>query len=345
MRTATIAAALATAAALVLGGCSDVSLSRPTSTEVHFQNPPTAVDILLVVDDSGSMDAEQGKLSRGFESFVRYFDVADVDYHIGVTTTDMDTRRGALADRGGTKVISRDTEDPGDVFADNVRVGIVGSADERGFDAASTAISDDLAEANEGFLREDALLSIIFLSDEEDASYGPTADWLQDLRDLKGPGARRDAVNVSALVGVDPETGEPADCGQVIGEPNEGAFAGHRYVDVALATGGVVGSICLDEYDDIISDMGLASSRLRDRFTLRVAPVLDTLEVRLFIPDTAEFDEEGLVTPPEGVDGEWSWVYEEEETETTPVYRVRFLDAGSLPPVATRVVIRYEARP
>ncbi len=331
--------------ALALAGCSETNLSRPTSTEVHFQNPPTAVDILLVVDDSGSMAAEQGKLARGFETFVRYFDVADVDYHIGVTTTDMDTRAGALADRGGSKVISRETDDPADVFFENVRVGTVGSADERGMDAATAALSEELAETNEGFLREDALLSVIFVSDEEDASYGPTAEWLQDLRDLKGPGARRDAVNVSALVGVDLETGEPADCGQVPGEPNEGAFAGHRYVDIARSTGGVVGSICLELYDDVISAMGLASSRLRDRFTLRTAPVLDTLEVRLFIPDTDEFDGEGLLTPPEGVDGEWAWEFQELETESTPVYRIQFLDAGSLPPVATRVVIRYEARP
>ncbi len=336
---------VALAALLTLTGCSDVNLSRPTSTEVHFQNPPTAVDILLVVDDSGSMAAEQGKLSRGFDTFVRYFDVADVDYHIGVTTTDMDTRLGALADRGGAKVISRETDDPADVFSDNVRVGTVGSADERGMDAAAAAVSEEMAEVNEGFFREDALLSVIFVSDEEDASYGPTAEWLQDMRDLKGAGARRDAVNVSALVGVDPETGEPADCGQEVGDPNEGAFAGRRYVDVARRTGGVVGSICLDNYDDLISEMGLASSRLQDRFNLRVAPVVETIEVRLFIPDTPEFDDEGLLTPPEGVDGEWAWEYQELDTDSTPLYRIQFLDAGSLPPVATRVVIRYEARP
>ena len=332
-------------AALALVGCSDVGLSRPTSAEVHFQNPPTAVDILLVVDDSGSMASEQSKLSRGFESFVRYFDVADVDYHIGVTTTDMDDRNGSLVDRGGSKVISRETEDAADTFFDNVRVGTVGSPDERGFDAARAALSPGMAEDNEGFFREDALLSVLFVSDEEDASYGPTAEWLQDLRDLKGPGARRDAVNVSALVGVDPETGEPRDCGQVSGQPNEGAFAGARYADVARATGGVVGSICLDDYDEVIGAMGLASSRLRDRFTLRTAPLEDTLEVRLFVPDTDEFDGEGILTPPDGVDGEWAWVYEELETEGVPIHRIRFLDAGSLPPVATRVVVRYESRP
>ena len=49
-----------------------------------------AVDILFVVDNSGSMGEEQGKLATGIESLIAVLDAANppVDYRIAVTTTD-----------------------------------------------------------------------------------------------------------------------------------------------------------------------------------------------------------------------------------------------------------------
>jgi hypothetical protein len=49
-----------------------------------------AVDILFVVDNSGSMGEEQAKLSTSIGTLVEALDAAEppVDYHIGVTTTD-----------------------------------------------------------------------------------------------------------------------------------------------------------------------------------------------------------------------------------------------------------------
>ena len=128
-----------------LGACGDETrLIRPGGTEVLLQNPPTEVDILLVVDNSCSMEDEQEKLSQGFEDFVAYFDVADVDYHIAVATTDMDSDRGALVDAGGAAVIDNETDDAADVFQENVQVGVSGAAMERGLDAAIAALTEPM---------------------------------------------------------------------------------------------------------------------------------------------------------------------------------------------------------
>ena len=332
-------------------GCNENTLTRPGGSQVLYQNPPTEVDILLVVDNSCSMQDEQNELSEGFDRFVEYFEVADVDYHIGVTTTDMESDRGVLHSAGGEAFITPDTPNPAEVFRDNVQVGIDGWAWEKGLATAAHALSDDLAEGeNAGFLRDDALLSVIFISDEEDASPYGVNSYINYFLNRKDS-ARRDAFNASALVGVDPETLEPTNCGQDATNPNNGAAAAFRYSDVAVQTGGVVASICSEEFSDIVSQMGLAASRLVSEFELERRPRIDSIELRLFIPGHPDEDDEGLLVPLEGdEDGNYPWEYielvegqvSEDEGAEPDQFLIRFTDAASLPPIDTRMVVHYE---
>ena len=172
---------LLTAFAAMLG-CSEIELIElpdiPPTTHVDtfFQEREDYADILLVVDNSCSMQDEQDELAANFESFVEFIDVAQTDYHIGVTTTDTDTAIEGYGDlagrlRGEPHFITRDTPNGAEVFRDAVRVGIGGSGFERGFEAARRALSDERLEGtNEGFYREGALLTLIFVSDEDDQS-------------------------------------------------------------------------------------------------------------------------------------------------------------------------------
>jgi len=321
-----------------LAGCNESTIVRPGITEVRFQNPPTEVDILLVIDDSCSMADEQDKLSQGFEEFVEFFDVADVDYHIGITTTDMesDDRRGRLV--GDTRIIDRDTPDADSVFRDNVQVGTDGWGFERGLDASARALGTSLSEGhNEGFRRDDAFLSIIFVSDEEDSSHYGINEYINFFRGLHD-GRSRGAFNASALVGADPETLEPADCGGNVITGAVGAAASHRYADIAAQTGGVVGSICSDDFADIVTEMGLASSRLLDRFYLDRQPDSESIELEIFVPGAD--DDEGLSPAMDDEEAEYAWVYEEDLDAEEFV--IRFLDITHLPPIDSRIVIRYQ---
>jgi len=332
-------------------GCNENTVTRPGGTQVLYQNPPTEVDILLVVDNSCSMGDEQTQLSQGFDRFVEYFEVADVDYHIGVTTTDMEQDSGRLHSAGGEVFITPDTVDPAEVFRDNVQVGINGWPWEKGLATAAHALSDDLSEgANAGFLRDDALLSVIFISDEEDASPYAVNSYINYFLNLKAS-ARRDAFNASALVGIDPDTLEPADCVQSSGNPPGGAAAAFRYHDVALQTGGVVASICDDDFSDVVSQMGLAASRLVAEFALDRRPRIESIELRLFIPGHPDEDGEGLLVLPEGdEDGNYQWEYIEtlegevvaDESATPDAFVIRFTDPASLPPIDTKMVVHYE---
>ncbi len=51
----------------------------------------TQIDMLWVIDNSGSMCQEQDVLARNFDLFVEEIDKTNLDFHIGVTTTDMET--------------------------------------------------------------------------------------------------------------------------------------------------------------------------------------------------------------------------------------------------------------
>jgi hypothetical protein len=71
-------------------GCSDHGYTQLVREDVFVQNTLNTVDLLLVVDNSCSMIEEQRKLATNFDSFITYFDDAEVDWHLGVVTTDTD---------------------------------------------------------------------------------------------------------------------------------------------------------------------------------------------------------------------------------------------------------------
>jgi len=338
----TAAALLLLSGSLVsLLGCSEVSIVRPGLTQVYYQAPPSEVDILLVVDDSCSMEDEQEELAQGFERFVEFFELAAVDYHIGVTTTDMENIGGSLIGYGGFKVIGPDTPSPSDVFAGNVQVGISGSGFERGLDAAAQALSPLMLDGpNEGFLRDDAVLSLIFVSDEEDISHQGVNAYIDYFLSLKSENARRDVFNASALIGLDPETGLPGSCGDPT-DPLDGAVGSLRYFEMVRQTLGSVGSICEEDFSDLVSKMGLQISRLIDTLYLDRRPRDGTVELTVLVPDTSSFYGDGVVVPPEGTpEGEWAWEYV--ENLEADEYLIRFVDPYSLPPLDSQVIVDYE---
>ena len=69
-------------------GCTEYSYTERTAKDVFQQVRKNTVDVLMVVDNSCSMFEEQDNLAANFSSFISAFDGVDVDWQIGVTTTD-----------------------------------------------------------------------------------------------------------------------------------------------------------------------------------------------------------------------------------------------------------------
>ncbi|GEM_PF-1794375 len=193
----------------------EIELFIKTQNDVFVQELRRKVDVLLVVDNSCSMIDEQQKLAANFDNFIAQFLNAEVNYQIGVTTTDMSdpTQSGRLV--GDTKIITAEIpiDEARILFQDNVKVCSQGSGFERGLAAAEAALTTHMDEggANVGFLRDDAALSVVIVSDEDDLSAKPVGEYLTTIKGVKGAAGYRDdtLVNISAVVG-DP----PAGCEQ-----------------------------------------------------------------------------------------------------------------------------------
>lgn len=316
-----------------IAGCTEYDVIRAENVDVFFQEPAEAVDILMIVDNSGSMEPYQIQLGRNFEAFIEFFIGAQVDYHIAVTTTTMRKPTydpsypqcsqadldeipdpGQIADN---RVITPQTADAATVFRDLVNVGTCGSGYEMGLETARLALSPELlSTANYGFLRDEAALSIIFVSDEEDTSPYPVNEYINDFREVKGQRSR-EVFNASALVVTDAST-----CG------GSGSSVGSRYIDVATQTHGIVGNLCAQDFAGIVTELSLNTSRLRDTFFLSREPDVRTLQVAV----------EDAAVPCDT--GAWSFAFVEEAGVSRPAV---VFARDAMPAPGDRVSVRYNS--
>jgi hypothetical protein len=197
------------------------------------------VDLLFVIDNSGSMADEQVSLVASFSGFVAGIKsaLATADsYHIGVVTTDAYSSNeagcqtlGALVTQTGGDSASNmnclpfasgkrwldDTEpDLDSKFACIAQVGVSGSGDEVQAQAGYTAVTLSMNQpgaCNDGFIRPDALLVVVFITDEDDApdcvpffgclggSAGNPPDWAGQFSQAKN--SINENIVMLALVG------------------------------------------------------------------------------------------------------------------------------------------------
>ena len=214
---------------------------------------PTPADILFIVDNSGSMADEQQNLADNFTRFIENIQGAG-DYRIAVVSTDQvnTSERGGLAsftyamsspfhlidfdlmtncvdtgiDRGcfrGPDPVTRVVEAgmPAQVqisaFQDNVKLGSCGSGNETGLAAMVSALQQTQGNGcNSGFLREEANLVLVFVSDENDDDNTPIQQYVNDLAAIKGDFSK---IRVAAIIGS--LEGQASDC-----SINEGASCG-----------------------------------------------------------------------------------------------------------------------
>ncbi len=245
--------------------------TKSDQTDNFIQSKNPKIDILFVVDDSCSMSDNQSDLGRNFKSFIQLAKTFKVDFQIGVVTTDTggsnpfggQNKPGEL--RGSPKIMTNNTPNLETIFQQNVNVGTRGSAKEAGLEGARLALSHPLITtgANKGFLRKDASLSVIAISDEPDQSPQPVQFYINFFKNIKGV-RNIDLFRFSAVVGYDPKTKQNK-CTKPGGRG--GASSSGRYVAVAKATRGVGASICTD-WANTLRQLGALSFGLRSQFFL-----------------------------------------------------------------------------
>lgn len=306
----------------VTAGCNESKLDQlpATNSEIHYQGgDPPPVDVLFVVDNSGSMEQEQAKLAQNFEVFIQYFLNLDLDFQIAVVTTDVENPNESGKFQGTPSILKPSTANLAGAFTANVNVGTSGSGEERGLEGARLALSEpNLSGANAGFLREDALLAIVIVSDEEDggsesnAPAQPAVDeYVNHFLSLKGGSAAR--VNLSAIAGP-----VPNGCSS----PDAEAAPANRYADAVNALSGYFGSICAEDFGPILDQLGATISGLATAFPTQYQPVVDSITVKV----------DGVLVPRDPLMG-WTW--------NTTIGGVVFAPPA-VPPLCSVVEISYQ---
>jgi hypothetical protein len=248
----------------LLGACDTTrfTMRQPPGQQVDVfrQAIVPNVDVLWVVDNSDSMEEEQQALADSFQDFYKFISNT-ASFNIGVISTDVynSEHRGRLL--GDVPIITEETPDSEKVFRQNVNVGIGGKGNEQGFQAAYLALTEPLiSTANAGFLQEDAHLFIIFVSDEDDGSFGDVKYYLRALEQIRGVG-NDGTVKVAAVVGDVPEV--PQRCRE-----EKNVDPGERYADLAERSGGMVLSICDDNFATNLDELGFSAAGLKRHFSL-----------------------------------------------------------------------------
>ncbi len=181
-----------------------------TAIDITPRIGSSAVDVLWVIDNSGSMSEEQEELGDRFDEFVGALADLEADFHMAVITTDIEDGGLFQIRPGRVKSTGCTARSPELAYCDNLRlddrfldaasyqetaadgsvqlrtddlaadfrclatVGDCGGQFERGLTSLDVSLSDELRRgSNAGFLRDDAFLLVIFLTDEEDCSNLP----------------------------------------------------------------------------------------------------------------------------------------------------------------------------
>lgn len=179
-------------------GDSPAQAGEPPSTATPRMPETCAkMDVVFVVDDSPSMREEQDNLAANLPQFVQVLDeylvddTRPLDYRLAVLTPGRDVQeyiassgttypaQASTGDNGAFRQlcgmprpwIERGDADVAGTFSCVAQVGVEGSAKEMPLEALRMAFDERQADGtNAGFLRDDALLAVVILTDEDDCS-------------------------------------------------------------------------------------------------------------------------------------------------------------------------------
>lgn len=289
--------------ALGLDGICRELQTRITTTTV--QAPVSAIDIFLVVDNSGSMDADLARLSTRMAGFVQLLESSGLDWQACYTTTDMTTSSGAKGNAlkwrsptgASTNEIVLNSSSAANFndldarftrsiqqFASQSN----GSGTEQGIAALSRAVDLD---SNQSCFRDTAALVSIVISDEDERSCGGRTN----VPEGTPHGNDRDYTEQCSALGADnipanliekvlakwPDKNYQAN--SLVIKPNDmacwdiqdiesRAYFGVTYNTLTVLTGGIPGNICADDYADELADISQNINNLLSSITLECAP-------------------------------------------------------------------------
>ena len=250
-------------------------VNRPNITDPHTQGHPASahrdtiyqnesdqiLDILIVVDNSGSMYQEQQNLSTKLNPLLQ--EVAGTNWRIGITTTD--PSHGCI-----NEVIYNDDADPAQKFADAIiDASVYGSGNERGVLQSVNGLKGECLE--NPWVRNDSSVAVLIISDEDNCSQGSGCG----SNDYGQASYLTDYLSSIRVLGVNSHVyGLVYHPSQTNAQCPTGAHKANQYASIITQTNGTWGSICDSDYSNTLEAISsdIATS-LNTQFTLTHLPV------------------------------------------------------------------------
>lgn len=247
------------------------------------------VDILFVIDNSGSMAYEQKSMASRVQNFLDI--VNGLDWQIAVTTTDPshktlgDGRLVPLYGKTNSYIMSStmpETE-ARQTLSMTLQRPETGSGLEQGIYAAYRAIERSISASNQdlNFIRSDAQLAVVLISDEDESANGLRNDPATFIQFIRDTFSGQKALSFHSVIA------RPDDTACLSGE---GASAGYRYQELSNLTGGVIGDVCATDYAAQVRGIAEGVRKTLKSITLSCAPVVDNQKSIKVLKDGQPFN-------------------------------------------------------
>ena len=243
--------------------------------EVWIQEEVPVLDVLWVIDNSGSMSPFQQNLSANIASFMNVFVNSAADFHMAVITTDR---------YHFTTVLTQQTPGVEQLLSSLVVTGVMGSGTEKGIQMAVESLSDpSYAGPGGSFFRSNSVLVVIFVSDEPDYSNPNWASAISFFNLLKPAG---NFIPYGVIGDV------PGGCTYHYNSFSRNAQAGYGYYDLIDYYGGNWYSICAQDWGLQLQDLASEVTSRRSFPLAEPDPIEDTIEVLVNgqVTDRWEYD-------------------------------------------------------
>ncbi|MEK2688108.1 hypothetical protein [Bdellovibrio sp. GT3] len=256
--------------------------SRGLSQDFRIQEN-SKIDILFVVDNSGSMAEEQANMSSRINGFMGLVD--HLDWRVALTTTDPRINTadssgmnaawgdGQMRLMNGKRFLSNadGSSQAQAALADAIKLGDKGNGDERPIYSIYRAIERDVAlPAADRFFRTDSNLVVVIISDEDECSNGQCTTGFDVSKSQPSNlvSLVRSRLGSEKVMMVDTIVKSPGD--NSCTTSNQPAPV---LISLAQMTGGIVGSVCATDYTAILKNAGDAAVSLTRSVSLSCKPI------------------------------------------------------------------------
>lgn len=269
------------------------------------------IDVLVVIDNSGSMETEHKNMATRFGTFLDQ--LSGQDWQVGIVTTDARTRHdnSRINNRLDGKLLefkraddtysgqymitsAMDSATAKAWFAKTIQMETDGSGNEQGVAMTYRAVeralngSGDVNARNRALIRNDAALAVLVVTDADETT-GTTQDRNRPefvYNYIRTSYPDKPFSYNSIIVPL-----ADAACLGVNGNEQYG----YAYDAFSRMTGGIVGTVCATDYGSQLKDIGKATQDLVRSVTLNCTPIDYNMDGQ---PDLQVTTSDGSAAPP-----------------------------------------------